>query len=267
LHPGEPLANLRRKFVPIYLLHRYQVVAAAKSIGGMDYVYKDAGDNHALPAPVPAAMQEAALNNILTTLNTKELTIAPRLAALLSSGINGRASRAYNIELFDTAGASVFDPMAAVDAAAQLTLDPLLDPTRITRVYNQHVGDASLLGMEELLDKLLAATVGARADGVGRRIAYRTLLTLARVARDRQTSADVSALINDRLERTAAALAATQGSDADVAWAHATARLLRSDGAITAELAKQRPRQPVVPMGMPIGETDWLEADWMDDPL
>jgi hypothetical protein len=31
-------------------------------------------------------------------------------------------------------------------------------------------------------------------------------------------------------------------------------------------LAKQRPRTPAIPMGMPIGETSWLEDEWMDTP-
>jgi len=266
LHPGEPLANLRRKFVPVFLLHRYQVVAASKSIGGMDYSYKDAGDGHPLPAPVPEAMQEEALDNILAALNTSELTVSASLVRMMSSGINGHSSRADDIEVFDTAGASVFDPLAAADVAAQLTLDPLLDPKRLVRVYNQHASDNSLLGLDELLDKLLAATVGARKDAVGRRIAHRTLITLARVSRDKDTSADVAALINDRLDKTADMLAKLAGDADDAAWAHSMAHILHSDAAITAELAKQRPRTPAIPMGMPIGETSWLEDEWMDTP-
>lgn len=39
LAPGEPVANLRRRFVPVWLLHRYQMVAAAKAIGGVDMSY------------------------------------------------------------------------------------------------------------------------------------------------------------------------------------------------------------------------------------
>ena len=266
LHPGEPLADLRRKFVPVFLLHRYQVVAASKSIGGMDYTYKDAGDGHPFPAPVPEAMQEAALNNILVALNTSELTISAPLVRTMSSGINGHPSRADEIEVFDTAGASVFDPLAAADVAAQLTLDPLLDPKRLVRVYNQHASDSSLLGIHELLDKLLAATVDARKDAIGRRVAYRTLITLARVSRDKDTSADVAALINDRLDKTADLLAKMAGDADDAAWAHSMAHTLHSDAAITAELAKLRPRTPAIPMGMPIGETSWLEDEWMDTP-
>src|SRR5690606_39213364 len=44
LYPGEPVSHLRRKFVPIWLLHRYQVEAAAKLIGGVDFAYSRAGD-------------------------------------------------------------------------------------------------------------------------------------------------------------------------------------------------------------------------------
>jgi hypothetical protein len=185
---------------------------------------------------------------------------------MMSSGINGHPSRADEIGVFDTAGASVFDPLAAADVAAQLTLDPLLDPKRLVRVYNQHASDTSLLGIHELLAKLLAATVDARKEAVGRRVAHRTLITLARVARDKETSADVAALINDRLDKTADLLAKLAGDADDAAWAHSMAHMLHSDAAITAELARQRPRTPAIPMGMPIGETSWLEDEWMGTP-
>jgi hypothetical protein len=263
LHPGEPLANLRRKFVPVWLLHRYQVIAASKSIGGIDYSYKTQGDGHPLPTPVPNAMQEAALDGILAALDSKVLTVPAPLAAMMSAGINGAQSRATDIEVFDTAGSSAFDPLAATDAAAQLTLGPLLEPLRLTRVYNQHARDASLMGVEELLDKLLAATVGSAHDAVGHRIAYRTLVTLARVQGDRSTSPEVAALIGDRLEKSADLLAKTD----DAAWGKAMIRMVKNEAMLRAEVAKMRPHKAYVPGGMPIGETNWLEDDWMDSPL
>jgi hypothetical protein len=262
LHPGEPLADLRRKFVPVWLLHRYQVVAASKSIGGVDYNYKDVGDGHPLPVIVPNDRQEAALANILACLDSSVLTVPKPLVEMMSSGINGRESRAFDVEVFDTAGSSVFDPLAAADAATQLTLNPLLEPLRLTRVYEQHARDASMLGVEKLLDKLLAATLGSAHDAVGRRIAYRTLVILARVANDRQTSPDVSALINDRLEKSADLLAKSD----DAAWSHSMIRLVKNDTMLKAEVAKMRPHKSYVPGGMPIGETEWLEDDWMDNP-
>ncbi len=267
LHPGEPLANLRRKFVPVWLLHRYQVIAASKSIGGMDYNYKNEGDGHALPTPVPNAMQEAALDGILATLDSKLLTVPKPLVEMMSSGINGARSRADDIEVFDTAGSSVFDPLAAADAAAQMTLGPLLEPLRLTRVYEQHARDATLMGGEELLDKLLAATVGSAHDAVGRRIAYRTLVTLARVEADRTTAPDVAALIADRLDRAADMLAHADNKADDAAWGRSMTRMVKNEALLRTEVAKMRPHKAYVPGGMPIGETSWLEDDWMDAPL
>jgi hypothetical protein len=262
LHAGDPLADLRRKFVPIWLLHRYQLAAAAKSIGGMDYWYNVSNDALPLPRSVPNDMQETALANILATLDSKTLTVPSSLVDLMSAGIHGADNPQDDNEDFATAGAAVFDPLIATDIATQLTLGPLLEPLRLNRVYQQHSRNASLLGLNELLDKLLAATVEARHDAVGRRIAYRTLVALAESARDRETSSDVAALINARLEREGDVLSKAASPDGeDTAWAHSMARLLKNDAAMAAEIAKSAPRAPSIPMGMPIGgaETDWAE--------
>ncbi len=64
---GESLANLRRAFVPIWLLHRYQVEAAAKTLGGVDFPY--ALNQEGIEAQaVPGAAQQAALYALLDTL-------------------------------------------------------------------------------------------------------------------------------------------------------------------------------------------------------
>jgi hypothetical protein len=65
LNPGEPLSNLRRVFVPLWLLHRYQMDAAAKFVGGVDYPYAVAGGNRPLAKVVPAADQQKALAALL----------------------------------------------------------------------------------------------------------------------------------------------------------------------------------------------------------
>ncbi len=261
LHAGEPMADLRRKFVPIWLLHRYQVAAAAKSIGGVNYAYTIVGDGQPTPMPVSNSKQEEALTDILATLDAKTLTVPPAMVYMLSAGIHGRDNPQYDNEILAGAGAAVFDPLIAADVATKLTLSPLLEPLRLNRVYEQHAGDPSLLGVGELLDKLIAATVDGRTDAVGRRIAYRTLLDLAEAARNPDTAAGVTALINDRLRLEGDKLAKAAGSDSDDnAWAHNMARLLDSDAAMKAELAKSAPRSPAVPMGMPIGESGWMDG-------
>ena len=62
LSPAEPVANLRRRFVPLWLLHRYQLVAAAKAIGGVEFAYSVKGDGREAASPVAAAQQRAALD-------------------------------------------------------------------------------------------------------------------------------------------------------------------------------------------------------------
>ena len=60
LPPGEPLADLRRAFVPIWLLDRYQIEAAAKSLGGVDFPYSINGEGlQARPVPGTDAVGRA----------------------------------------------------------------------------------------------------------------------------------------------------------------------------------------------------------------
>src|SRR5437763_15451954 len=44
IREGTPLATLEDVLVPLYMLHRYQVEAASKFVGGMDYTFAMRGD-------------------------------------------------------------------------------------------------------------------------------------------------------------------------------------------------------------------------------
>lgn len=262
IKPNEAMSNLRRKFVPVWLLHRYQVEAAAKMVGGVDYVYAVRGDGRPPAAPVAPATQRAALDALLATLSPSELAVPDRLVGLLSAGVNGRGDRQFDIEVLDNAGAAVFDPLVAADVGAQVTLNTLLAPSRLIRVYEQHRRDTAALGLEELVDRLLAASVNGRKTELDRRIAYRTLLALARSARDPEASPDVAAAVDARLQTLAAQFAKSPGAGLDAAWSRSMARILGDDDLLAKELARA-PRAPSVPPGMPIGaETDWMDDLW-----
>ena len=62
---GQPLSALEAKLLPLYLHHRYQLVAAAKSVGGLYFTYAVKTANGPSPAKfreiVPAARQREAL--------------------------------------------------------------------------------------------------------------------------------------------------------------------------------------------------------------
>jgi hypothetical protein len=258
LRPGEALSDLRRKFVPVWLFHRYEVIATGKWVGGMDYAYRLAGDGRPAPKPVSPADQRAALKALLATLSPEALTVPAALSNTLSSGVNGRADAQFDTEVFNNAGSAVFDPLVATDVAAQVTLDTLLAPARLTRVYNQKAGDGGQLGLEELLDTLIAATVGHTGTAVEKRIALRTLLTLARAQGDPATPVDVSAVLRQKLDGATATLGAAGGDG----WGAAVAALLKDPHALGAEIGKMGRPAPAIPPGMPIGgDTGWFDGD------
>ena len=258
LSAGEPVAHLRRKFVPIWLLHRYQVEAAAKLVGGVDFSYSRRGDGLETSSPVPADAQRAALDALLATLSPEALTVPAGLIPLLSSGWSGNNDRQNDIEIFDTAGGPVFDAMAAAETAAAVTLDTLLEPERLNRLAQQHRLDDGMPGPDELLDRLLATVLptgsrDASAEAVQRRVATTTVLELARLRRDPKLSPPLALKLDDRLHRLAARLAdAKAGSEDTRQWGRGLSRLLRDREALDKVLADEK-RKPNIPPGMPIG--------------
>jgi hypothetical protein len=261
LAPGEPMTNLRRRFVPVWLLHRYQMVAAAKAIGGVYLQYAVNGSGHEASDPVPPKTQRAALDAVLATLAADQLRVPQRLVPLLSAARNGSPNRQYSIELFAGSGGTPFDPLVAADTAAELTLNALLAPARLARVEMQHAADAEALGVPELLDRLFAATLPDKTDVLSRRIAYRTLLDVARAAHDPKTTPGVAALLDQRMHEEALALAQRKGDAAERAWGASLSRLLLDPRELDKELARHARAAPVPP-GSPIG----AEADWLSLP-
>lgn len=257
LAADEPAANLRRKFVPIWLLHRYQVEAAAKLLGGVTSEYAVAGDGHGSADAVPATAQAGALDALLKTLDPAALDVPARLIPLLSAGWSGESDRQFDIEVMRTAGGTVFDPLVATQVAAQVTLDALLAPERLARLADQHRRDPAIAGPGMIADALLAratAPVPNPALGAVRRaLGTRIVLSIAKAARAPATGSEAAARLDQALVDWAAAQPDRRHADADDrAWALATARLLRDRDALDAAL-KEEASEPRIPPGMPIG--------------
>jgi len=256
LPAGESLADLRRAFVPIWLLDRYQVEAAAKALGGVDFSYAVNGQN-AVAQVVPAASQWAALYALLDTLSPVELTVPARLNPLLSSGFGGDSDRQNDIEIIPTAGGPVFDPLKATEVGAVQTLDSLLAPERLNRLEEQHASDATVPAPSQLFQLLLDRTLAQTASEVGRRVATMSIFALARVQQDGSLSPTISMELAGRLDRLADELQRERGPAAQQDWAHGIAALLKDRQALDKALADPA-RLPRVPPGMPIGEDDEL---------
>ncbi len=259
LRPGEAAQALKRKYVPIYLLHRYQLEAAAKVLGGVDFTYAVRGDAGMQANLAPAGAQRAALSGLLAAMTPEALDTPEALIPLLSSGQSGDVDRQYAIEVFDGAGGPVFDSLTAADVGAGLVLDALLAPDRLARLTDQHRRDANQPGVGEVADRLLTqafAPAGGRLAEVARRTQTRTVLELAAVARRPEVSPAARAEIGQRLTDLAIKLKAAPGADAsDRAHRLTLAALLQDKDELSRVLAQAK-RRPDVPPGMPIGSDE-----------
>jgi hypothetical protein len=146
--------------VPVYLHHRYQVEAAASVLGGQHYIYAIRGDGREPTRHASAAEQRSALDALFTTLRPSELTLPRPLLAKLPPRPSGFGSHR---ELFPRYTGSTFDVITPAVVAANLTISMMLNPDRAARVVQQHAVDPSLPGLNEVIERLFAATFDARA--------------------------------------------------------------------------------------------------------
>ena len=152
---GAPFATLEEVLVPIYLFHRYQVDAASKLLGGLYYTYAVRGDGQTVTEMVPAQQQRQALRELLATLTPDALALPESILSLLPPRAYGYSRTR---ETFKIRTGVTFDPLAAAETAADLTVRFLLHPQRATRLVEFHARDRDYPGFGEAVDPLLDAT-------------------------------------------------------------------------------------------------------------
>lgn len=264
LPDGAAVNDLRRRLVPIYLYHRYQVDAVAKLVGGIDYGYPVKGDGRETATPVPAETQRAALAGLIETLRPAQLDLPDPLLALLAAQQSGDSDPQHTIELFATREGQVFDPGSAAEAAADVTLNALFAPQRLNRLIDAERRDREALGLGETIDAVTTAAFAPAAGRLGepaRRVQARTVLTLAALQRGQGLSSSAAAVVSDRLASLARRLQRSNASD-PVQRAHDRwlGDLLTDRERLDQLLAANRFETPQPP-GSPIG----AEACWHCD--
>ncbi len=258
-----PVSDLRRVIVPVYLFHRYQVDAAAKLVGGIDFTYALRGDAHESSTVVAPADQRRALDAVLATIDPAVLDLPESLLDLLAQGRDSPRDKAFDIEVFGHPHAPGFDLGTAADAAVDISLGDLLDPDRLNRVADQGGRDAAQLQIGELLGRTLAAVYrtgpagGVHTAELRRRIQARAIIRLAGALREPSLNPTAAAAIRASLEALGRRLEATKtGAPADLAQARYYARLILNpsmDG-LAAIAAADTHRALEPPPGMPIGD-------------
>jgi len=150
-----PMATLEEVLVPIYLLHRYQVEAAAKSLGGLYFTHALKNDGQEPTKMVDPAEQWRAFDALAKTITPEALALPEALIQKIPPRPTGYPE---TIEIFRGHTGPTFDPIAAAEAAADNTLSYLLNPERAARLIEYQARDEHQPGLLPVLDSLVART-------------------------------------------------------------------------------------------------------------
>ncbi|MEW1825998.1 zinc-dependent metalloprotease [Streptomyces sp. NPDC088196] len=155
LPPDRQTGELEERAALLHLLHRHEVTAVARLVGGVRYAYGLAGEDGRGTQAVDAATQHTALARLAELLSAEQLAL-PRsvLDTLTPPAIRYGRTEQY----LDTGAGRIFDPFEAVRVATALVTEHLLDPARLNRVAWQHATDPEAPGVTDIVDALLTAT-------------------------------------------------------------------------------------------------------------
>lgn len=198
---GAPFSKLEDVLVPIYNYHRYQLEAACKLIGGMNYSYNVRGDAQIKPVILPKALQEKALAAVLDCLSPETLTISDRILGLMSP----RPPMYYGIgELFEKRMGMSFDALAAAEALTNYELSFLFHSERANRLV-QFKAEADTPGWDDVLDAIIQKTwKGPAEKGLKQQVQLQTqqmiLSWLISLSMNENANYQVKAICFDRLQ-------------------------------------------------------------------
>jgi len=259
IKPGAPLAQLEDTLVPLYLLERYQTEAASKEIGGLDYRYNLRGDGQPNPEIVAPAGQKKALAAVLKTLSPETLTLPESILQILPPRPPGLPRTR---ESFPSQTGLTFDPIAAAETSADLTLGLLFNPERASRLIEYHMRVPESPSLRSVLEAV-SKTVAERPEGghtmsseVERAVEFRALEATLALAVNPAASSQARAIarshITDLLKEFTSAPPLQ-----DTAEAIHRAALIDRINEFERDPAKFIPAKPIeAPPGMPIGDDE-----------
>ncbi len=248
IRPNETYSHLEDVFVPLYFLHRYQTEATTKIIGGSEYNYAVKGGKELVLEPASVALQTQALKAVTQTLDARTLAIPKdKLALFPPRAFNHDRTR----ESFKGKTGITFDPMGAVESAADFTLDFLLHPDRLSRLAGNKAVNAQQLGVSETLSTLLNATLyTAHTDpylqATQETINFKVVSSLLNVLNAPSISPLAAAEVNESVKGIRFMYSKKPGAFASY--------LVQTIDQFKANPADWKPMQtPVIPDGAPIG--------------
>ena len=254
---GTPLAELEAVFVPVYLHHRYQLQAAVKVIGGLEYSYALRGDGQTPTAFLDPDWQLRALGVVLSILEPETLDFPEAVLELIPPRPQGDGSTR---ELFNGRTDPVLDPLAAAATAAAMVVDGLLQPERAGRLVDFHRRDPAQPGLEVVLKALTEKAFGSTAVTDPRLTEIRSIVqsvtvdSMIGLSAHRDAPYGVRARVDAQLAEIVERLSTASRVDSTESAHRAamTARITKHQAREAAPMV-QPASAPAVPPGDPIG--------------
>jgi Met-zincin/Domain of unknown function (DUF5117) len=254
---GQPVSLLQEVLVPLYFHHRYQLEAATKVVGGLEYTYAIRGPGEPASRPVDGKQQRAALAAVLRVLAPETLDLPEPVIALM---LPRPAGYQPNREMFTGLTSPTFDPLAAASTAADMAVQGLLRPERTARLVDFHRRDPSLPGLDEVLSSLIETSFGGAAaksprhDELRRTVQWVVVRRLIGLSGDPQASPGVRARVDAALRGLGKRLSPAAGGGDESAHRAFLAREIERYLERGEQMpAGQRPVPPPPPPGQPIG--------------
>ena len=269
IRAGAPLAMIEEPLVPIYMYHRYAVESTASMIAGQDYIYGMRGDQRTPTKGVSVDDQRKALDALTATLKPAELTVPKPILDLIPPRPPGYG---MHRELFPRTTGNTFDPLSPATIAADVTIGFVLQLDRASRMVAQHAVNPALPGLDDVIDRLTAATFDVPTatpyEAAVRRAEERVLVDRVMWLAAGSPNSEVRATASLKLSKLAARMkVGVAKTDADTAQRQLLAADIKRFLERPLDPAKPIPfPAPDAPPGAPIGDAplDWLArpAGW-----
>ncbi len=260
IKPGTPMAMLEEVLVPMYFFHRYQIEAAVKLVGGVNYRYALRGDGQPIAELLTPQQELNALEALLKTVQPSSLMISESLLRSIPPRPLGYSRHRELIKLRTD---MMFDPLSAAETVADGTFGLLFHPARANRVFEHHSRDARLPSLESVIDRTISATMKSAPKtgyegAIQMAVDYALFINLARLSVHKDASVQTRAITTTKLGQLKAWLSARPATTTDESWKAFYTYLNQQIGSLQDEPEEFKADNLLpAPPGAPIGDFDY----------
>lgn len=257
IKPGAPMATLEEVLVPMYFFHRYQVEAASKMIGGLNYRYALRGDGQPVAELLTPQQEINALEALIRSVQPSTLMLSENLLRSIPPRPLGYTRHR---ELVKIRTELTFDPLTAAETAADLTYSMILHPARANRLFEHHSRDARLPSLEGVIDRLLLTSIKAAPKNgyegaVQMAIDYAMFSNLAKLALSNDAAPATKAIAHAKLKQLKTWLSTRPPGNEE--WSAYYAYLAQLTDRLEDDPEEFKTQQVLqAPPGQPIGDMD-----------